>query len=693
MPKKLSRTTQGFFSDADVGEEPILTRPNCEKCGLYLGCSSPKMPLTGRGLRKVLIAAEAPGEEEDKRGVQLIGKSGQKLRLCLADIGIDLDRDCWKTNSVICFTGDARVETSSPVEIGFRRRYSGSLVSIYTLSGRTLTGTPNHPVLTSFGWIALGLLKEGDDLVCCTFAERSGFCGTNIDDPPPKFEEFFKSLSEVGNVQRVVGGRVDFHGDGEDGDVDVVGVDGFLSDRFKPMVLKNIREKDLVFSGGAAGCLFGFGVGGRVSYDFFDGPFSSFRGEVGCFGKSFSSVNSNPVHSDLHSHAFVSQLNTGSGKYCAKFLEGETKRISKRLKSLSGFVTIDRIVKIERRFCDKSVYGFDASKRSTHVYNLQTVDGYYTMNGIVVSNCRPSNNETNDDHIRNCRPQLFATIEELKPEVVILLGASPVKSLIGNLWRKNENPGMISQWVGWKIPSQRLNAWICPTWHPAYLLYENNPVLELWFRKHLEEAFKLNGVPWPDGVPDYAGQVDLLFDPGEAAAVLRKMISRGGTASFDYETNMKKPDHPDARIVSCAVCWEGKKTIAYPWQGEAIKATSELLLSPDVRKVGWSIKFEERWTKARLGHWVRGWIHDGMIATHVLDNRPKITSAKFQAFVRLGLSPWDEEVGPFLKDSKGSNSKNKIDQVNLKTLLKYNGIDAIAEFLIYQKQAEEIGGG
>ena len=67
------------------------------------------MPVTGKGRRKVLIVAEAPGEQEDKRGVQLIGEAGQLLRGILEGIGVDLE-DCWKTNSVICHPPGNKME-------------------------------------------------------------------------------------------------------------------------------------------------------------------------------------------------------------------------------------------------------------------------------------------------------------------------------------------------------------------------------------------------------------------------------------------------------------------------------------------------------------------------------------------------------------------------------------------------------
>lgn len=75
---------------------------DCEICGLYKTCITPKMEPTGKGKQSILIIAEAPGKTEDEKGVQLIGQSGNVLRKALKDLEYDLDEDFWKTNAIIC---------------------------------------------------------------------------------------------------------------------------------------------------------------------------------------------------------------------------------------------------------------------------------------------------------------------------------------------------------------------------------------------------------------------------------------------------------------------------------------------------------------------------------------------------------------------------------------------------------------
>lgn len=95
---------KGFFSSSTIRmENPnTLRSPKCAICGLHSKCNTPNMPPSGRGRKKILVVAEAPGKTEDLNGTQLIGDAGKRLRKLLASLHIDLDKDCWKTNAVTC---------------------------------------------------------------------------------------------------------------------------------------------------------------------------------------------------------------------------------------------------------------------------------------------------------------------------------------------------------------------------------------------------------------------------------------------------------------------------------------------------------------------------------------------------------------------------------------------------------------
>lgn len=314
----------------------------------------------------------------------------------------------------------------------------------------------------------------------------------------------------------------------------------------------------------------------------------------------------------------------------------------------------------------------------------------WTTNALI---CRPPKNRTpTSKEIEYCRPNIVKTIRDLQPEIIIPLGGPAVESLIGWLWRKDT--GGISRWAGFQIPSQRLNAWICPTYHPSYVLRSEQEkyakVVTRLFEQHLTNAVAKAGRPWTAVFGLFnPSQVKRIHDPIEAAKEIRGYIDTGYPSAIDYETNMLKPDSRLARIISCSIS-DGSTTIAYPWRGEAIAATSEFWLS-DIPKIASNLKYEDRWTRRLLKHGVRNWFWDTMNNAHITDNRPSITGLKFQAFVHLGVDSYDEHIQEFLR-SGGSNTPNQaVQEIEINQLLTYNGLDSLLEWHVAAKQIELIG--
>lgn len=290
----------------------------------------------------------------------------------------------------------------------------------------------------------------------------------------------------------------------------------------------------------------------------------------------------------------------------------------------------------------------------------------------------------------DCRPNLLNAIKELKPSVVVLAGGQAVKSLLGFLWKADAGPA--GRWAGWRIPARPFNCWVCPTFNPAHLLHDDrDPVPGMMFRKHLDQAFALAGTrPWPAGPPDTERDVEVVADPDAAAARLARHTA--GAVVFDFETNMIKPDHRDAEVVCCSVCWEGQETIAFPWHGAAKPALKNLLEDPAVAKIGYNIKFEDRWCRDKLGIGVRGWAWDGMLAAHCLDPRKGVTGLKFQAFARLGEPDYNFHVESFLQSrDKGGYEPNRVREIAPRLLMRYCGMDAILEYRVAQLQMAEMG--
>jgi uracil-DNA glycosylase family 4 len=323
------------------------------------------------------------------------------------------------------------------------------------------------------------------------------------------------------------------------------------------------------------------------------------------------------------------------------------------------------------------------------VFRKNGVDLYkdcWITNSLI---CRPPHNrDPTPQELEYCKPNLVNTLRELKPEMIMPLGRFGIKQVMSLAWKGD--PGEGYKWLGWQIPHQKWNAWICPTYHPAFILrkIEDGELEKNYWEYHLENALALKGKrPWKS-VPNYLDQVEIIKDDKRAAKIINLWNKAGCVVAFDYETNMIKPDSRQAAIISCSVCFNGHETIAFPWYGRVQKAMTELLTNREVGKIASNLKFEDRWTRAILGIEVKNWLWDTMIAAHVVDNREDITGLKFQSFVTLGVESYDEHIKRFLQAKKGRKVNQILEEIDMDQLLTYNGLDSLLEYLVAKKQTQ-----
>lgn len=149
---------------------------------------------------------------------------GRTLQDFKADVGDALER-AWGEEDparIECLTGDNLV-SGAVIRAAHRRWYEGDICEVTTSNGRKFTATPNHPMLTRLGWVGAGELREGDDLVGNSRKQNlRALRDQHEAQPPASIAEIFQALRLSGNSERIRGERFDFHGDGMDGEVDVV---------------------------------------------------------------------------------------------------------------------------------------------------------------------------------------------------------------------------------------------------------------------------------------------------------------------------------------------------------------------------------------------------------------------------------------------------------------------------------------
>jgi len=123
-----------------------------------------------------------------------------------------------------CVVGDTQV--FGPEVLGAtRREYQGPIVHLTTASGDHLSVTPNHPILTTRGWVPANEVNDGDYLFRANIDHRNGLSVPDEYDAPPRIEDVFSSLAflDSSSLSRVPMSAEDFHGDGiANGEVDIV---------------------------------------------------------------------------------------------------------------------------------------------------------------------------------------------------------------------------------------------------------------------------------------------------------------------------------------------------------------------------------------------------------------------------------------------------------------------------------------
>lgn len=325
-------------------------------------------------------------------------------------------------------------------------------------------------------------------------------------------------------------------------------------------------------------------------------------------------------------------------------------------------------------------------------YEKLGVDLFEDCLNLNAVNCRPTDGENNraptNYEMDCCRRTVLQTIEKYKPKLIVLLGNAAVYSLIGHRWKKDL--GGITKWRGWTIPDQDFNAWICPTFHPSYVERSDGGVEQTVWESDLKQAFGMLNEPFLKHVQP---RIDIIED----LYVLNNITNL--EVAFDYETTGLKPHAEGQRIICCAVA--PSETHAYvfmmPKSRAERKPFIDLLLDEKIGKIAQNMKYEHAWSLVRMKTEVQNWVWDTMIASHVLDNRPGITSLQFQVYVQFGVIDYKDETAMYLqsKDSTDGNSINRIYELLAKPggkekLMKRCALDAVYEFRLAKKQRENI---
>lgn len=270
-----------------------------------------------------------------------------------------------------------------------RTEYTGDVVRIVTAAGNDLTGTPDHPVLTSRGWVALKDLRPGDQVV--SHDRQQGYPGVMPDhvQVPTLIEEAGESwlpLLTAGPSRRDLDKDVAYR------KVGGPAVNLYLAAELNAALGKPVTDhlfvdrvgatdgglalggSDLVLlgSGLAAGGMRGFKHGGSLLGG---GPSPSLAHGLARGLGSLLVVESSLIGDDRMGTR--PSLHSSAAQVVADYPAADAEGGAELLRGLAGCVALDEVLSISVR------------QFSGHVWDLSTEPSWYVANGIVTHNCRP----------------------------------------------------------------------------------------------------------------------------------------------------------------------------------------------------------------------------------------------------------------------------------------------------------------
>mgnify|MGYP001766403057 CR=1 FL=1 len=745
--------TDEEFRDVIVNESQDST---CMECGLYKNCISPKMPVTGKGKKEILILSEGPGKNEDEQNKQLIGEAGQLLRSRLKECGLSLDEDFWKTNAVTCFISPKiSVYTSKgykqikDVKVGDlvlthkgrfkkvlsrvhdlpleKRKNKENLVCIKTKYGDYTVTEAHGFLLSNEKWTKAKHLCIGDKIK--VLGEKCIVCGNIYFKNPQVFDRAESTCSQrCHNIatSKKSGAAVSqsLKTQFELGIRDRNKITRKANIKYKQLIKTGWRASDFVdpenFKKGRCstskkkesfnklhkGITVGKGEK-ELSKWLVDGGVDFYHQySVGCKNFDFYIPNFNLLIEIENPITYKCNRKIKDIRYI------EREKIAKENKLDLVFVSSDtcvnevkRVLKnhsgdyafTETEVLDVKIY---KQKRQEYLYCIEVEDdNSFVSGGLVSHNCRPpKNRKPKRKELKCCKPNYVKLINELKPKFIWLVGAAAIESYYMDHFADDDGTVLTpTRWRGLCIPDQMSGAWVLPMFHPSFALRnEKDNLLQSQFNRDISFAVNQLQRKAPKFIHPEK-RVTVLKEFDDVCDNLEKLIYEPPEfLAFDYETTGLKPFNEGHKI-ACIGYAVDDRAYSFPFgyphftakQVSTLKKMWGEVLRNDSYKIAHNLKYEDVWSRVIIGSLVQNWHWCTMNAAHILDNRKKFSSLKFQSFIRWGVGQYDKTISPFLKDKTGSGF-NRVMEADLDDLLLYNGLDCLLTMKLYREQYNEM---
>lgn len=255
--------------------------------------------------------------------------------------------------------------------------YSGQAVEVTCLSGAKLAVTANHPVVTVKGFAPAGQLRKHQYLLRYIGKNHPNTLSHDEQYAPTSAENVFSSLKNVsGSIladTKLVCGSLDFHGEAQffQGNIEAVGTYSELALDLVSQASQGLSNSDLIRGGSQE---LGLPSSRRLNSRL-HGSASPGRSSMGGCDLLEPLVGGVFAPAEPASFGYASQCNAILPKGSGQSGSVDSGDFSQFIECCSGFVAMDKIVKI-RNF-----------SYNGHVFDFHSPFGWVVANNICISNC------------------------------------------------------------------------------------------------------------------------------------------------------------------------------------------------------------------------------------------------------------------------------------------------------------------
>lgn len=293
-----------------------------------------------------------------------------------------------------CIVGDTVVEFNSKVLRRFKRFYEGSIVKLTSESGLNISITPNHPVLTTVGWVFAKDINPSHKLLKRINGNLVDFLSTEVNHGVSTANEIDNFLRVVSFKEGVPRSQIKLHGELiGDHEVDVVAVNGELFDGVNAFAGQKIKNKLFASPDHA------------LVLESVNSAFSEFL--LGTLNTPYSIVSfsdlldplgaSHSIPLDLFRFRLTSDAYSGLKQAASNNISGYAKEFCDAILALkfdsihfddSTSVEVYSIPGMLSFFTADSIVDVCNDNYSGEVFNYETLSGTYIANGFALGNCR-----------------------------------------------------------------------------------------------------------------------------------------------------------------------------------------------------------------------------------------------------------------------------------------------------------------